>query len=139
MRRRGPAWPREERLARVSGLPTPWLIGLRVYSQAGEDGHGNPVESWAAPVPVPVHGVAPQTSLEPMEPGRYLVVETLTVYAPAGTVVGEHDRVVWPYRDGMPEVEWVSYDVDGPLADWTTGPWPHPIAGVTFNLNLTKG
>ena len=64
------------------------------------------------------------------------------MYAPAGTVVGEHDRVVWPFvqdNTGAVLLAGDEFEVDGPVADWTNGPWPNPVAGVTFNLNRVEG
>lgn len=111
-------------------VPTPWLVGVRRWSTAGVDRQGNPVSTWAAAVPVPVHGVAPRTQQEPDDPNRWAVVEGLTVYAPAGTTVGAHDRVVWAG---------VEYEVDGDVADWSRGPWANPAAGVVFDLTRVEG
>lgn len=88
------------------------------------------MQQWAEAVPLPVHGVAPRVQTEPDDPNRYTVVEGLTVYAPAGTSLGAHDRVVWADRE---------YEVDGDVADWARGPWANPAAGVTFDLTLVKG
>lgn len=123
-------------------IPTPWTVGVRAWSQSGRDAHGNPVPSWAPPVPVRVHAVGPRVQTEPGEPNRTVVVEGLTVYAPAGTVVGEHDRVVWPFKvddTGAVTFAGEEYEVDGDVADWTSGPWPNPVAGVTFDLTRTEG
>lgn len=112
-------------------IPAPWTVGHRVWTATGEvDAHGNPVEGWSDPVPVPVHAVGPREQTEPSDPHRTVVVEGLTVYAPAGTAIGVHDRVVWAGEE---------YEVDGDPADWTRGPWPHPTAGVTFDLTRTEG
>lgn len=79
---------------------------------------------------------------EPADPHRAVVVEGLTVYAPAGTAVGVHDRVVWPFTvdaAGAVVASGEEYEVDGDVADWTQGPWQHPNAGVTFDLTRTEG
>ena len=123
-------------------IPTPGTVGHRVWSQSGRDAHGNPVQSHAAPVALPVHAVGPRLAQEPGEPGRWQTVEGLTVYAPAGTVVGEHDLVVAPFvvdETGTVLHAGDEYEVDGPVADWTRGPWPNPAAGVTFNLTRVEG
>lgn len=123
-------------------LPTPWTVGHRVWSQSGRDVHGNPVQSFADPVVLAVHAVFPRTQDEPGEPNRWQTVEGLTVLAPAGTVVGEHDRVVVPYvvdDAGAVLVAGDEFEVDGPLGDWTRGPWPHPTAGVSFNVTRVEG
>lgn len=117
-----------------SGIPVPYTVGVKRWAEGGsEDAHGNRVDSWAAPVPVPVHAVGPRVQEEPEDPRRYVVVEGLTVYAPAGTTVGAHDRVVWPFPGGT------EYEVDGPVADWTRGPWRHPTAGVVVQLTDVRG
>lgn len=125
-------------------IPTPWTVGRRVWSSddAQTDAHGNPAESWADPVPVPVHAVSPRLSDEPGEARRHVVVEGLTVYAPAGTTVGEHDLVVWPFvvdDAGTVLLAGDEFEVDGPVADWTLGPWDNPVAGVAFNLTRAEG
>lgn len=114
-------------------IPAPYVVGWRAWSAGGRDAHGNPTDSWADPVPVPVHAVAPRQQTEPADGNRNLVIEGLTLYAPAGTTVGEHDRVVWPHPGGA------EYEVDGDVADWTAGPWPNPAAGVVINLTRMEG
>ena len=117
----------------TSPIPTPWSIGVSAWSvvEGQYDRQGNPLEVWADPVPVPVHGVGPRLQEEDDgERRRYAVVEGLDVYAPEGTTVGEHDRVVWNGQE---------YEVDGDVADWTKGPWLNPVAGVVIHLTKTKG
>ena len=119
-------------------LPAPWTIGVRRWSKHPtlKDRQGNPLESWAAPVPMRVHGVAPTTSAagdEPDTPNRSPVVESLSVYAPAGVDVRAQDRVVWPHPAG------VEYSVEGIVEDWAKGPWLNPIAGVVIHLEVVEG
>lgn len=111
-------------------IPTRQTIGVRRWSSGGRDRHGNPLNAWADPVDVPVHGVSPRFAEEPTDPNRHAVVRGLTVYAPAGARVGPHDRVVWAGE------EW---EVDGDVGDWTAGPWLNPVAGVTLNLTRVEG
>lgn len=113
-------------------IPTPWMVGHRVWSQSGRDAHGNAVDSWADPVDVPVHAVAPlvREGREPDSGNRSLVVDGLQVFAPAGVRFGPHDRVVW--RGG-------TFEVDGETADYTAGPWANPVAGVVINLKRSEG
>lgn len=122
----------------MTGIPTPWLVGWREWSEGGRDAHGNPASSWAPPAPLPVHSVGPRYQQEPGEPNRWVVVDGLTVYAPAGTVVGAHDRVVWPFDPDNPDVGEL-WEVNGPIADWTKGPFANPVAGVTFELEKVTG
>ena len=115
-------------------IPTPWQVGVKAWSivPGQYDRQGNPLEVWADPVPLAVHAIGPRLQEEPDGGGgrRWVVVEGLDVFAPAGTTVGEHDRVVWQGDE---------YDVDGDLADWTKGPWFNPAAGVVIHLTQTKG
>ena len=125
-------------------VPTPWTVGHRVWSQSGQDAHGNPVQAHTEPSPLAVHAVYPRMRQEPGEPNRWQTVEGLTVLAPAGTdtVVSEHDRIVWPFvvdDFGTVLLAGDEYEVDGPVADWTRGPWSNPAAGVTFDLTRVEG
>ena len=123
-------------------IPTPWTVGHRAWSQSGRDAHGNPLQQLAAPVVLRVHAVHPRMRQEPGDPNRWQVVEGLTVLAPAGVTVGEHDLVVWPYvvdDAGTVLLAGDEYEVDGPVSDWTRGPWPHPTAGVSFDLTRVEG
>lgn len=123
-------------------IPTPFTIGVRPWAPGAIDAHGNPADEWGPPVTVAVHAVAPRVSDEAAEPRRHQVVEGLTVYAPAGTRIGEHDRVVYPWvvdDTGAVLLAGDEYDVDGPPADWTKGPWQHPTAGVVAQLKRTEG
>lgn len=125
-------------------IPTRQCVGVRSWSASvGVDAHGNPSSGWADPVPVAVHAVAPRVAEEPGDPRRFAVVDGLTVYAPAGTRVAAEDRIVWPVtvdRDGtLDTTEGTEWEVDGPVADWTRGPWVNPVAGVTFDIVQVRG
>lgn len=123
-------------------IPVPWVVGRREWQPGSVvDAHGNTEDGWGEPVAVQVHAVSPRLSDEPSEARRHVVIEGLTVYAPAGTVVGEHDRIVWPFavRDGAPVVVGDEYEVDGPVSDWTKGPWRNPVAGVVWNMTRVEG
>lgn len=125
-------------------IPTPFTVGHRVYTEAGGfDEHGNPVATYSDPVAVPVFGVSPRLQEEPDDPRRAMVVEGLSVYAPAHvTGVREHDRIVWPFVvdvDGVVLLSGDEFEVDGPVADWTKGPWPNPVAGHVIHLSDVRG
>lgn len=111
-------------------IPTPYTVGHRVHSESGLDAHNNAVDAWAAPVPLQVHAVAPGASVEAVRAGRDVSAVLWTVYAPAGTVVGSRDRIMW---------QGVEYAVQGQPADWTHGPWVNPAAGVTIELAAWEG
>ena len=76
-------------------IPTPYTVGHRVHSESGLDAHNNAVDAWAAPAPLQVHAVAPGASVEAVRAGRDVSAVLWTVYAPAGTVVGSRDRIMW--------------------------------------------
>lgn len=112
-------------------IPTPWTVGVRAWTSGPDlDRQGNPVQRWSDPAPLAVHAVAPRIREEPAGSRRWEVVEGLTVYARAGTVVDAHDRVV---------VDGVDYEVVGDVARWDRGPWDNPVAGVTIDIVRVKG
>ena len=110
-------------------LPCPYTLGVRRHSAAGSDAHGNPVESFGAPVDWPVHGIAPG-SME--EPGgdRDLSIVAFTVIAPADALVPDESDVV---LYGGAE-----YQVIGRPKDYSLGPFQF-AAGVTVELSKTSG
>lgn len=110
-------------------IPTPHTVGVRAYQSGAEDAHGNPVESWADPVDVPVHGISPGSD-EPHVTNRDLSIIEWTVYAPAGTHVGPMDRVVIDGRE---------FEVEGEVKDYSRGPWVNAVAGVVFELRRAEG
>lgn len=128
----------------MTPIPSPHVIGVRAWSGGEEeDAHGVPSSTHALPVPVNVHAVGPRVQAEPGDPRRWVVVEGLTIYAGPGVTVGEHDLVLWPCRvdhDGnLVTSEAVEWEVVGPVADWTHGPWDNPAAGVTFDVQQVRG
>lgn len=91
-------------------VATPFTVGVRAHSSAGDDGFGNPVDSWSAPVSVPVYGVAPGTPGEDYEPGANRSLIPWVVYGPTASLggVSSRDRIDWAGNtyevDGDPEV-----------------------------------
>lgn len=111
-------------------FPSPHTVGVRAFLSGVTDAHGNPVESWADPVDLAVHAIAPG-SLEPPSPNRDLSVISWTVLAPDGPgLPGPRDRVVVLGRE---------YTVEGEVKDWTHGPWRFESAGVSFELKRVEG
>lgn len=94
-----------------------------------EDAHGNPVETWGAPVTVEGCAFAPAGSIESVEPGRNPVVTSPTVFAPAGTAVSARDRVT---------VRGLLYQVDGDPAVWHN-PYTGSDPGVAITLERVGG
>ena len=111
-------------------IPARHTVGVRVFQPGiDEDAHGNPVDGWADPVSVPVHGLSPGSD-EPHSTNRDLSVVEWTVYAPAGTTVGPRDLVIVGGRE---------FTVEGEVKDYTLGPWVNPVAGVVFELRRAEG
>lgn len=110
-------------------FPLAHTIGVRTFQSGATDAHGNPVESWAAPVSVAVHGISPGSD-EPRSTNRDLSLIEWTVYAPAGTTVGPRDLVIVRGRE---------FTVEGEVKDYTLGPWANPVAGVVFELRRAEG
>lgn len=111
-------------------LPTPWTVEHTPYEAGVEDPYGNVTPGWGTPVTLAVHGWAPPSAgKEPFEAGRDVVAWDLDLYAPAGTTVHPHDRLV---------VDGLEYEVVGYEEDYTKGPWQWP-AGVRINLQRTEG
>jgi len=83
------------------------------------------------PTETTVAGVAvePRPSTEQLEAGRNAVVDGFTLYLPAGTVIGAHNRVV--VRGG-------TYDVLGDAAEWVN-PFTGWAPGVVVQVSRTEG
>jgi hypothetical protein len=100
----------------MSELPTPYTIGHRAYSATGDDGFGNPVESWAAAVSRAVYAVAPGTPGEDYEVGRVSSRIPLIVLGPKTSLGTVHarDRMVWAALE---------FEVDGEPGNFDFGPF----------------
>lgn len=94
-----------------------------------EDSHGNPIDSWAAPVTVQGCAFDPGASQEVFEPGRNPVTSSPRVFAPAGTVVTARSRVT---------VRGQLYLVDGDPAVWVN-PYTGSAPGVSVTLERVDG
>lgn len=94
-----------------------------------EDDHGNPIETYAAPVTVQGCAFDPGASQEVYEPGRNPVTSSPRVFAPAGTVVTARSRVT---------VRGQVYLVDGDPADWRN-PYTGSTPGVVVTLEKVNG
>lgn len=116
----------------MSPIPTRWEFRVKRYVPGAKDPLGNPVDTWADPVPLPAHGIQPGAMTEPGEPGRNADEVLWTILAPAGTQVGSRDKVLLP---GMAE----EFDVVGHLADFSMGPWPFDEAGVAVEVGHVEG
>jgi hypothetical protein len=114
-------------------FPLTRTIGHKVHQAGATDSHGNPADTWAEPVDVSVYGYGPRTdtrgSTGSDEPGGTQVIVGKEVYAPKTLAVSEKDRFV---IDGR------TYEVDGELGDWTTGPFGFE-PGIVINLKRAEG
>lgn len=112
-------------------LPTPHLIHVRRWQQGGDPNpHGYRPETYGDPEELLVHGYAPGSSSDSTTAGRDTASTLVTVYAPAGTVIGYRDRAV---------IDGVEYEVAGNSKDYTSGPWANPAAGVVLELKRLEG
>lgn len=112
-------------------LPTPYTVTRASHVPGATNAHGNPVDTWQAPVAVPVHGWGPPSAdTAPADSARDAVERDLDVYAPAGTTGAPRD--LWVV-DGVP------YTQVGHPEDFTKGPWQFDAAGVRINLQRVEG
>ncbi|MGG7653505.1 hypothetical protein [Kocuria rosea] len=112
--------------------------GLARYTEsATRDAHGNHQPGWVEPVPIGLYALAPKTSVEPDESGRRAVLTGMTAYAPLGTLVGAHDRLVLP--DGT------TWEVVGEVGQWAGNPHGGLLPGhlrpegVQFDIERSTG
>lgn len=98
------------------------------FAAGATDAHGNPAESWGAPVSVGVYAFDPGSDSEPREPGTDRVVVEPTLYMPATAVFGSRDRVT---------ARGLLYEVEG-----ATREWRHPdgtLKGNVVTLRRVEG
>lgn len=111
-------------------VPTPYTLQIVPFAvETGVDSLGNPVTTWADPVPWRVHSWHHGSSDEAVVQGREPSAVAVTVYAPTAPLSG-HDRVV---------IGSDSFAVIGDPRDWTHGPWAHPQAGFEVQLKRWEG
>lgn len=106
-----------------------YTVGLKRYVPGATNAHGNPRDTWSAPVDLPVYAIAPRFSTEPdpSRPGG--IVVGLTLLAPPDALVGGRDRIV---------IDGDDYEVEGDHADWNRGPFDWR-PGNSINLRRVKG
>lgn len=74
-------------------------------------------------------GVQPRTSVEPSQDARTAVIVGLTVFMPAGTVIGPHNRL---------RVRGDDYEVEGEPGEWIS-PFTGWAAGVEVAVKRVSG
>ena len=109
-------------------IPTPHTITVRRWSAGAPDSHGIPADVWTD-VQVAVHAVTSEVE-ESATAARMTDSNRLTVYAPAGTVVGPRDRIVWQGE---------TFEADGGSVSWAEGPWANSAAGVVIRAKKVDG
>lgn len=109
-------------------FPLPWTAGHEVYSEGSDDAHGNPAQSWAAPVSVPAIWWSP-SSTEPVVAGHDRVQVDVVMAVDSALAVGPHDRFVLDSQE---------YDVIGEPEDYSHGPYATP-GRKPFNLQRVDG
>lgn len=115
----------------MAAYPELFTIGHQAYSSTGNDGYGNPVESWAASVSRAIYGVAPGVPGEDYEPGAIASEIPLFAYGSAAELgtVKARDRMVWLSE---------TYNVDGNPENFNYGPFGF-APGVRVRLILREG
>ena len=114
-----------------SPIPSPHKLRVRKYIPGAKDDWNNAVDSWADPYDWMVRSVDPVSNREVPQANRDLANIAYVVQADVGPLVpGYRDKVL---------VGDDEYDVDGRPDDWSKGPWPNPVAGVTVWLKRVEG
>ncbi len=104
-------------------------VQRHAFQAGATDAHGNPAESWAAPVPVGVYAFNPGTTSEPFLAGHDRVVTAPALYAPEGTVFAPRDRVT---------ARGVAYEVEGVVLDYRN-PYDPSMDGIQVGLKEVSG
>lgn len=97
-------------------LPLAQVVQHLAYVAGARDDRGNPIDSWADPVDVAVHGWVISNSHEPQIAGHDRVLVDAQVLAPESFVPAPKDKVLLPGRPG-------EYQVIGETEDFNHGPF----------------
>lgn len=116
----------------MSGLvPSPHKLLVRRYAPGQRDEFGDLEETWSPPEEWRVRSYDPASGREPGAANRDLATIAYVIQADkTPSVPGYRDVVVIDGKD---------YPVDGHPDDWTRGPWPNPVAGVTVWVKRVEG
>ena len=112
-------------------FPESFTVGHRVYSSTGDDGYGNPIESWATAVDRAVYAVYPGVPGEDYELGRVVSKIPMVVLGTADELgsVQARDRLVWESKE---------YEVDGEPESFDSGPFSF-TPGVRVRMIRVEG
>lgn len=122
-------------------IPTPYAVQRFPFQPGATNDYGNPVDGWADPVGVLVHGWAPPSADEvPFEQGRSAVVRDLDLYAPRIVECGPKDHWVIPgAASGLcSEHDLPCFAQEGWAQDYSTGPFVFD-AGLRVQLKRVEG
>lgn len=97
-----------------------------VFAAGVEDAHGNPVDSWAPPVPVGVYVFDPGSVSEPRLPGQDRVIVEPTIYSPSDVSFAAQDKVTARAK---------TYQVEGGSREWVSD----NFSGNVTTLRLVEG
>lgn len=95
----------------------------------GVDVYGDPVDSTESETTLDGCAVAPRTSTDITEPGRFGVIVGLTLYAPHGTDIRHTDLF---------DIDGVRYEADGEEGSWQS-PYTGWAAGIEVALRRAAG
>ena len=125
-------------------------VTFESLSTSTTDAHGNPVETYDAPVDIPGCGFDPGGTVETYTPGRDAVVSSPRVFIPSGVFVYEGPdlfildvsgdtgaRYGVNARDRV-TVRGILYEVKGDPADWVN-PFTGWAPGGVLNLERVAG
>ncbi|ASN67441.1 hypothetical protein 7S11_3 [uncultured Caudovirales phage] len=110
-------------------LPALFTVSVKAFKADSEDELGNPIESWAPPVPLKVYGWSAPRSTEPKLAGHDRVVVDVELLAPEGFLVRPRDRVL---------LEGGEFEVIGYPEDYNHGPFGFR-PGLVVNLQRVEG
>lgn len=102
----------------MRSFPLPYTAGHQVYVPGAEDSHGNPIDTWADPVPVQCFWWTPDSS-EPILAGhdRLIVDRVLVLDSADAEGVSHRDRFT---------IEGRLWEAIGIAEDYDHGPWWSP-------------
>ncbi|WP_067507975.1 hypothetical protein [Nocardia puris] len=83
-----------------------------MHSESGTDAHGNPISTWAEPVPIQAVWWPASTS-EPQVAGHDRVVVDMVAVVASTLAVSPHDRLV---------LDAAEFEVIGAAQNWDRGP-----------------
>lgn len=109
-----------------AGFPTPNRVDYRAKVAGSVDSHGNPTQSWQAPVQRAVMGWGAPLSRVAKTAGVQALVVELQLYVPPDWTSDEGDLII---------VGGKTYKQVGEVEDWTHGPFGFAPGNV---VNLVR-